>query len=424
MVLAIGLNSGTSCDAVDAALIDIQGSGCQTTVKLIKYIEVPLPSNLRSDLIALGSDGSTTASNLARISVQLSSLFSAAALRVIEEAEAEEQEIGSVERDAQGNPPETERESQPNKRSKQHQHQTYKMEDVAFIGSHGQTVAHNPAETFTLQIGCPSVIAQTTGCWTVADFRSADVALGGEGAPLLPYVDYVLHRSAEEGRILLNVGGIANITVLPKDCMLKEMIAFDTGPGNMLMDLASAHFSNNTLHCDVNGSLAAAGAVDQAMLTTLLAHPFLKENPPKSTGRDAFGRAYFDSLLSQFEHLEAKDFMATLNAFTAKSVCDAVHPFVQKHTIGVMFVSGGGAHNPVLMANLTRYMGGACRVVSYDDVGFSSDAREAVAFAVLANETLHGNTSNVPSVTGASRQAVLGAIYPGKTRKDLSSLFS
>ncbi|EGD72706.1 anhydro-N-acetylmuramic acid kinase [Salpingoeca rosetta] len=382
--LCIGLMSGTSCDAIDAALVEIRGAGFETSVRLLKYIEVELEADVRQRLLRLGAGDATTASELTLASNALGEAFAAAAHEVVRQAGKH-------------------------------------MNDVAFIGSHGQTVFHDPDHNATLQIGSPFVIAQRTGCWTVADFRPADMALGGQGAPLVPYVDLILHRSAVESRLLLNIGGIANITVLPANATAADVVAFDTGPGNMLMDMAAARFTHNEQRCDRNGAIAARGVVHTALLAWLLDHPFLHKAPPKSTGRDEFGAAFFARLLEMFPDIPADDVLATLNAFTARTVCDAALPFIKQHSIAEVWVSGGGAHNPVLISNLQRELPDACRVVQRSEDAFDTDAREAVAFAVLANETMHGNTANVPAVTGATAPAVLGAVFPGTRRVDMAT---
>jgi anhydro-N-acetylmuramic acid kinase len=296
------------------------------------------------------------------------------------------------------------------------------LEDVDLIGSHGQTVRHLPKpETrlghttrCTLQIGEPCVIAERTGITTVADFRPRDMAAGGEGAPLVPLVDYLLFRSSNLNRAILNIGGIANITFLPAGCALGDVLAMDVGPGNMVIDHLAGLLTSGRERCDRGGQMASRGMVHEPLLAELMEHPFLQRPPPKSAGREDFGAGFSEDLYVRAlqRKLRAEDVIATATAFTAHAVHDAVKRFAPCH-VDEFVVSGGGVHNATLMRHLERLFD-PIRVLALEALGMCSDAKEAVAFAVLANETLSGNPGNLPKVTGASRPAVLGKIVPGR----------
>jgi anhydro-N-acetylmuramic acid kinase len=249
----------------------------------------------------------------------------------------------------------------------------------------------------------------------ISDFRSADVAAGGQGAPLVPYADWCLLTHATKCRAIQNIGGIANVTYLPANAEKSEVTGFDTGPGNMLIDRAVAHETMGQTNFDENGRYARQGHVQFDILERLLNHPFLLKLPPKSAGREQFGEAYFQTLLAEMSHenLWLRPFfpynaVATLTAFTAYSIADAYERFLPRKPDEVV-VGGGGARNPVLMQMLRERLS-STTVLIHEDVGLNSDAKEAIAFAVMANETMLGHPSNLPSVTGASRPAVLGKI--------------
>ncbi|MBM3279666.1 MAG: anhydro-N-acetylmuramic acid kinase [Candidatus Handelsmanbacteria bacterium] len=368
-----GLMSGTSADGIDAALVEVEGAGRGTRVKLLAFQTLPLEGELRQGVFSLfGEEGSLD--ELCRLNFALGAAFAEAALAVIAGA-------------------------------------GLRPEEVDLIGSHGQTVRHLPQgrPASTLQIGEPAVIAQRTGIPTIADFRPADMALGGQGAPLVPLVDFLLFNHGLRGRALLNIGGIANATILPAGGEAAQVWAFDLGPGNALIDGAASHFSGGKERCDRDGRGAAAGQVDEGLLAGLLAHPFLHLPPPKSTGREEFGAGLLAEWITRHQRSPA-DWLATLTAFTARAIAGGLERFALSRTpVDEVWVSGGGAHNPVLMAMLQEALPGL-KVGRLDELGLSVDAKEAVAFAVLANETLMGRPGNLPSATGARRPAVLGKI--------------
>ena len=262
----------------------------------------------------------------------------------------------------------------------------------------------------TLQIGEPAVIAHETGIPTVADFRVADVAAGGEGAPLVAYIDYLLFHHETQTIGLLNIGGIANLTVLPADCGIEAVHASDTGPGNMILDACVEKFTDGSMQFDANSELAMQGAVCEPLLQEWLAHPFFELTPPKTTGREMFGTTYTDTYLQQIhDHsISEYDGLATLTALTVRSIFQYYSDYVLAKTpLDILYVSGGGARNPLMMHGLSDAFD-PISVVDVSETGMSGDAKEAIAFAILANEAVHGNCSNVPNATGASSRKVLG----------------
>jgi anhydro-N-acetylmuramic acid kinase len=262
----------------------------------------------------------------------------------------------------------------------------------------------------TLQIGDPGVIAKLTGIPTVGNFRIGDVALGGEGAPLVPYFDYLIFGSDEINRLVLNIGGIANFTVLKRNCDVEEVIAFDTGPGNMVVDALVKIFFRKDY--DEDGKIAQSGTVSQELLSKMSQHPFIAKKPPKSTGREEFGSAFVEKILKWSEEisLDPKDIIATVSEFTAYAVYKNYEFFIKPNVkIDEIIVSGGGAKNKFMVSALERYF--KVPVKLSDEFGISSDAKEAICFAVLANETISGNPANIKSVTGAVKRTILGGVY-------------
>ncbi len=376
----MGLGSGTSMDGMDAALMEIEGSGSETSVRLSAFVTVPYASEMRDRLASASASGGGTTEEICSLNAEVAVVAVLAAEKAAGEA---------------GVP----------------------IGEVDLIGSHGQTVCHLPDGDpgASLQIGEAALIAERTGVTTVSNFRARDLAAGGQGAPLVPYVDWLLFRSEEEGRALLNLGGIANVTLLPKGLGLESVLAFDTGPGNMVLDGLSRVLGDGRSAFDAGGEWAARGSVNEDLLDRLLEHPYFGRRPPKSTGREAFGDAFVKRVMEDGRALAVSndDLMATATELTARTVAQAVVVCVaDPATLGKMIVSGGGVHNRTLMERLSRLMK-PVPVVRLEEVGFPSDAKEAIAFAVLANETIHGLPSNVPGVTGARRAVVLGQITSG-----------
>lgn len=366
--LLVGLMSGTSVDGVDAALVRISGSGRTTKAALLKAIEYPIPDDLRQRVLAL-SHGVGNAEEISKVSVAIAKLFAEAV-----------KALGAGTVDA--------------------------------IASHGQTVSHTPSAHATLQIGNPAVLAQQLGIPVVSDFRSADVAVGGQGAPLVPYADWCLLTHPTKARAIQNIGGIGNVTYLPPDAKLEQVIGFDTGPGNMLIDHAAHWATNGQLRCDFDGKLAlSVESPDDELLELLLEHPFLARKPPKSAGREEFGEAFWGKLLhAGIRHNDdaRERLVATLTWFTALTIQDAYERHLPQMPDEVI-VGGGGARNPALMQFLRSKLA-PIPVLTHTDIGMNGDAKEALAFCVLANETLLGNPANLPRVTGAARPVTLGSV--------------
>ncbi len=375
MALAIGLISGTSMDGIDVALVR-EGEEPALTPEVVAFTTIPFPEQVRVGLRRCQSEGRLEA--LARLNMVLGELFADAALMVMDQAG-----VGAG--------------------------------DVACIGSHGQTLLHlpEPSDEYgrevraTLQIGEAAVIAARTGITTVADFRPADLALGGQGAPLVPFLDWHLFRSSDRDRVLLNIGGVANVTWLPAGCEMGDVVAFDTGPGNVLIDTV-ARRRGLPGGIDRDGELAASGSVDAAVLAALMADPYYDLCAPKSA--DA---GQFVLLLGRHEELSVADLLATVTEVTARTVADAVARDIEGAAGAEVLVAGGGVHNRALRGRLDCLLG-TCVVRPLDEISaISSDAKEAVAFALLGLETLARRPGNVPSATGASGPAILGKIaYP------------
>ena len=292
---------------------------------------------------------------------------------------------------------------------------------VSVIGSHGQTIYHQgrPEQVpghraavgpNTLQISEPAVIAERTGVPVVADFRTADMAAGGQGAPLVPMVDYLLLRDRQKGTVALNIGGIANVTVIPADAKPLDVVGFDTGPGNMVSDALVRHFTREREYYDAGGRVAALGKVNEPLLASALCHPFFLRRPPKSAGREQFGHAFVERYFLSRKRTRFEDLLRTAVELTARTIAGALARFVfPGEKIDRLIVSGGGAHNRLLVKRLVELLPHLTVELS-DRYGLPMDAKEAIAFAILADRTLHGLPGNLPSVTGARRAVVLGKI--------------
>jgi anhydro-N-acetylmuramic acid kinase len=383
--------SGTSADGIDVALVHIserQRRAAQPFphAQLLNFAAFPYPPAVREAVLRLANGASTSTREISQLNFRLGELFAAAVLRACKKFRI------------------------PPRR-------------IALIGSHGQTIYHQGAPTpflgartsSTLQISEPSVIATRTGITTIADFRPADIAAGGQGAPLVPFVDYILYRDAHLGRIALNIGGIANIAVIPARARPRDVIAFDTGPGNMIIDALVAHFTRGRLRFDRDSQLARHGHLQPEFLNELLAHPFFRKSPPKTAGREEFGAEYATRLiaLAKRRRISPNDLIHTTTAFTAASIARAIQDFVFPRTLASeLILAGGGARNPLLVAYLAALLP-SLKIIPADALGIPADAKEAFAFAVLAYEAFHQRANNLPSATGARHPAVLGKIsYP------------
>lgn len=372
--LVLGLSSGTSADGIDAALVRIRGSGLEIEVEPVAGRTYPYPEPVRESVLRL-TNGRTA--DVCRMNFAIGEIFATSALALISEA---------------GLTP----------------------EQVDLIGSHGQTVHHIPrgARTTpsTLQIGEPDVIAEKTRIPVIADFRTRDVAAGGEGAPLVPYVDYLLFRRENAAVAMQNIGGIANVTLLGTS--LEDVVAFDTGPGNMPLDHVVRILTRGRETYDRGGKHAARGRIDENLLAKLLTHPFLAKPPPRSTGREAFGEDWVMGVLEGKGNDSVVDVLATMTLFVATTIARAYEEHLfPRAAVREVVLSGGGAANLTLVAHLKRLLH-PLPVVSLAERGWDPDLKEAVAFAVLASESLSGNPDNVPSATGASWPVVLGKICP------------
>ena len=373
--------SGTSADGIDAALVELRGNAETTRFKQLAFKTYPYPRGFKQFLLKNSSSATARLDEIARLNILIGMFFADAAKKITRSA-------------------------------------GYSLDDVYLIGSHGQTIHHLPQTVSlygkqvraTLQIGDPSVIAKLTGVPTVGDFRVGDIAVGGSGAPLVPYMDYILFRSQSKNRALLTIGGIANITLLPKQCSVDDVLAFDTGPGNMLIDALMKKFYHKEF--DKNGTTAFKGRILEDLIADLIGIPYIMEKPPKSTGRELFGGTLVEKIMRKYRGARKVDIIATVTEFTALSIYLGYKKFISKRTkLDELLVSGGGVHNAYLMEALNNYFVNA-NLLPLDDLGFSSDAKEAICFAILANEAIAGNPANIAGATGAKRRTVLGKICP------------
>lgn len=379
----VGLMSGTSADGIDLAAVQLREAGNGYRLVDVTSATFPYRTAMRRRLLSVAEGELLPPAGFSRLNAELGELFAHAVVRFLDAHRIDRARV-----------------------------------DV--IASHGHTIFHGPpgaGERFpsTWQIGEPAVIAALTGIPTVADFRPADVAAGGQGAPLAPYAHAKLFHSAGVARAVLNLGGIANVTYLPRNGRTTDVVAFDVGPANMVIDACAAAASDGKLRFDRDGRLARRGHADAAILETLARHPFLRRKPPKSTGREEFGAPFLAELmrLADVAGLSPADRVATATAFTALAVADAYRRFLEPlGGVDETVLCGGGAHNPALVEALRQALGAQpLRLV--DELGVSTDALEAVAFAVLGVEAVRGRPANLPAVTGASRAMVLGKIVPG-----------
>lgn len=381
----VGLMSGTSVDGIDAALVELNGTGMDLKAKLIAFENVSYPEEIRSKIFELFEPRNSTVDKLGYMNFLLGELYAEAALAVIKKA-------------------------------------GLRTADVDIIGSHGQTVYHSPQPEdrhgydirYTVQIGEGAVIANRTGIVCVSDFRVADMAAGGQGAPLVPYTEFLLYRSGCENILLQNIGGIGNITVIPAGCTVNEVYAFDTGPGNMVIDGMVQRISGGRRNMDEGGKTAGSGQVNQKLMEILKKDGYFRAQPPKTTGREYFGKEYVERI---FEYMKSEgicdeDGVATATYLTAWSIADAYRRFIEPNCrADRLIIGGGGSYNPVLLDFIRREMEVyGVKTLTQEEIGFSSDAKEAVAFAILADRTVFGEVNNLPGVTGANFPVVMGKI--------------
>lgn len=379
--LIIGLMSGTSADGIDAVLTKIVGCGTETKVEQLDFLFVPFEPQVRERIIQIAEGSFGGSAEICKMSNLLGNLYAEACLALCKKAGV-------------------------------------KSEEIDLVGNHGQTVWHMPVAgdylehsvTGTLQIGEDARIAEALGCPVVGDFRVRDMAAGGLGAPLVPYTEYLLYRQENRTVALQNIGGIGNVTILPKNCTLDQVTAFDTGPGNMVMDALTVILTKGEQSFDESGRLAASGKVNEDLLAYMMQDEYLRRKPPKTTGREYYGKRYVQGLLDFCgkHEISLTDCLATATRFTAESIRVGLTSFSEYYP-DQLIVGGGGSRNPVLLRHIRDCLPG-CRVMTNEDIGYDSDSKEAVAFAVLANEAFEGITNNVPSVTGASHPVVMGKI--------------
>jgi anhydro-N-acetylmuramic acid kinase len=420
-LLVLGLMSGTSADGIEAALVRVNGAPPKLNSELLGHASLPIPKLVRTQILRSAEGIPIPAAEVSQLNFLLGQLFADAAIATCKKLRVP-------------------------------------LKSLDLIASHGQTIFHQgqpipflgALTSSTLQIGEPSVIAARTGITTIGDFRPADMAAGGQGAPLVPFADYLLYRHEKIGRVSLNLGGIANVTVIPARAKPQDVFAFDTGPANILIDALVSHFSKGRQRFDQDGALAKKGQISLQLMRSLLRDPYLRQRPPKSTGREYFGRDYVKELiaLGRRYRLSPNDLICTTTMFSAISVIDALHRFVfPKYKINEIIVSGGGAQNPVILQTLSVFAmagsnprdfyaaatPGKVTLVMYgadspyrppiaipkhalvsvrrsSSLGIPTESKEAYAFALLAYETFHHRPSNLPTATGATHPAILGKI--------------
>ena len=399
---AIGLISGTSVDGIDAAVVDIfdeKQNNNNISVDVLEFMTYPYPDGIRERILEVSLPGGGSVEKICHLNALIGELFAHSAIRIAEKAEV-------------------------------------KLCDVEVIGSHGQTIHHLPCPydehgfsvTSTLQLGEPSIIAERTGVTTVADFRPRDMAAGGEGAPFAPYAHYRLFCHPLKTRIITNIGGISNLTYIPPGASPEQVIAFDTGPGNMIIDQLIVQMTHGTETYDSGGHRAASGKCHAGFLAWLMEHPYLKRQPPKSTGREEFGQEFVARLCEERtrQGVADTDLIRTVTEYTAETIVKSFQEFLpifqqqwssMNDTLDIVFC-GGGVRNPVLM-NLLQERLKPLPIAPVEKFHLSSDALEAVTFALLARETLLGKPSNLPTVTGAAHPVILGKIIPGNRFKGI-----
>jgi anhydro-N-acetylmuramic acid kinase len=371
-----GIMSGTSLDGIDVAIIDITGSGFKSKINVLTSHSVPYPRKVREALLSVSNVSSQTG-DIARLNFLLGELYVEALEETVERAEIP-------------------------------------LNSIKLIGCHGQTIFHEgqgaqylgKKVASTFQIGESSVISERTGIDVISNFRERDMAAGGKGAPLVPYLDYLLLRHRGRGRVAVNIGGIANLTAIPPNTSTDRVIAFDSGPGNMVIDQLVSRITSGRQLFDRDGAMAGSGQPDPKLLAKLLRDKYFRAKPPKTAGREQYGSDFVTKLLDT--ELSSEDLIATATALTAESIALGIRNFVMTDMrVDEVFVSGGGTHNPTLMRMLRKALD-PIPVMETTQMGLDVDAKEAIAFAVMAYETAHARPSNVPMATGAKKPVVLG----------------
>lgn len=376
----LGMMSGTSADGIDVALARISGTPPNVSAKFEAHHHVAFSRSLRKRILRIANISLTTTAEVSQLNFVLGEEFARAAIAACK------------------------RWRMP-------------LAKISLIASHGQTIFHEGGKS-TLQIGEPSVIAERTGITTIGDFRPADIAAGGQGAPLVPFVDYLLYRHAKRGRVALNIGGIANLTVVPAGALPRDVFAFDTGPGNMIVDAIVESVTHGGASYDRDARMGFRGKSISKLLEKMMREPYLRTKPPKTAGREQFGRAYAGQLIAWGRKHRARpeDLVRTATVFTSLSIADAFRRFIFPRTrVDELIVAGGGARNPLMMAQLAATLPGI-EIIPSSRFGVPTEAKEAFAFAVLAYEAYDGRANNLPSATGAKHAVVMGKLVRGRAR--------
>lgn len=375
----VGVLSGTSVDAVDVVLLKIRGSGIKTSIQVIDYQSFKISINIKEYIFKCSRRDENDVEDICKLNFLIGRLFADCINKFLKKRRI------------------------PNK-------------TIDLIGSHGQTIYHIPKfqnvfnfrSKSTLQVGDPSVIANLTGIITVGDFRTADVAVEGDGAPLVPFLDYILFTNKIKSRVLINIGGIANLTYLKKNGKIDDVIAFDTGPGNMLIDGFCKKLFG--VEFDKDSKIALKGKINKTLFEYICnIDEYLKIKPPKSTGREYYGKSFMEKIISKAKGINKFDIIKTITEYTAYSIYYNINHFIKYSDISEILVSGGGAENIIIMNSLKSYFPESI-VKKLEYKGINTENKEAVLFAVLANETISQNYNNVPSATGAKRKVILGKI--------------
>ncbi|GGA66719.1 anhydro-N-acetylmuramic acid kinase [Ornithinibacillus halotolerans] len=384
---AVGIMSGTSVDGIDIAVVRISEKKNKINLDLKYFDTIPYSTEVRQEILELCDPTKARIQMISNMNMLLGKLYGEAALKVIADAELLRQ-------------------------------------DIAFISSHGQTIFHQPDEmmiggqrvTSTLQIGDISSIAEVTGITTVGDFRTRDMAAGGQGAPLVPYADYLLFRHPLFGRVLVNIGGISNLTILPANGDENQVKAYDTGPGNMIMDYFVKRITDGKQTYDKDGELAKNGKVDDDWLEELLNETYYTLKPPKTTGRELFGEEYARKLWENAERqsISFADRLATVTKLTAVTITDQIRIYLDSANIHEVYISGGGCYNPTLMNDIKNSLPAGVKLRKMDELGIPADAKEAMVFALLGYQYLNRRTNNFPPATGARHKVMMGKVAWGQ----------
>ncbi|NBJ69564.1 MULTISPECIES: anhydro-N-acetylmuramic acid kinase [Clostridia] len=379
--LVVGLMSGTSLDGIDAAVVEIKEQMDTLDFKLLHFTSFSYSQTIRDKISNICNPKTASIEEISSMNMYLGKLFADASIKAIQEA-------------------------------------GLSTKQILLISSHGQTIFHQPEPkmiagnevTSTLQIGDIGMIAEKTGIMTIGDFRTRDMAAGGQGAPLVPYTDYKLFRNEEHGRVLVNIGGISNVTILPMGCTETNVLAYDTGPGNMIIDAFTSWATNHTQNYDKNGDIAAKGRVHEDWLKQLLDHPYFQLAAPKSTGRELFGEAFAKKLWQEAEcyQMNHTDKITTITALTAKTIAMEINKFIKSASLKEVFISGGGRYNKTLMRFISNYLSPDVSVYGTEEIGMPADAKEAISFAILGYQCYQQRTNNLPAATGANNEVIMG----------------